>query len=136
MKEYIIQVDDNFAWDGSQKVLETRELVRCKDCKWLKPISGMKMGWCTRAFSLKQPLTEEWFCAEGEREEKEPDDNAWIEDRINDWTVEMKCPKCGFRYSQHGYQDGTVDEPFPYCPKCGKQLDKTRKRPAKGAGNE
>ena len=48
----------------------------------------------------------------------------WIEDRPNDWTYQLKCPKCGFKYSPKGNEDGTADNPYNFCPKCGEELDK------------
>ena len=69
MKEYIIKVDDpsERAWDGSRKVFETKELVRCKDCKHYEYAIGCKK-WhdvCTGG--------DDWFCADGER--KDGNDN-------------------------------------------------------------
>lgn len=57
MKEYIIQVDDigERAWDGSRKVFQTLELVRCKDCKHFD-------------YCYTRPINKDnWFCADGER---------------------------------------------------------------------
>lgn len=60
MKEYIIQVDDSPTWDGSRKVFETKELVRCKDCKYNDDGECIiKAGWF--------PVKPDWFCADGER---------------------------------------------------------------------
>ena len=64
MKEYIIKVDDlsERAWDGSRKVFETKELVRCKDCKHGTSLNG-KIG-CVAINGLHDA---NWFCADGER---------------------------------------------------------------------
>lgn len=68
MKELIIKVDDpnERAWDGSSKVFEIKELVRCKDCKLRDPEdkkcdSGHGILW-------QLPRDDNWFCADGERE--------------------------------------------------------------------
>lgn len=57
MRELIIKVDDpgERAWDGSSKVFEIKELVRCKDCKRYYANGG----------NCDQVLAE-WFCADGE----------------------------------------------------------------------
>ena len=47
----------------------------------------------------------------------------WIEVQPNDWTYELKCPNCGFIYSPQGYEDGTVDFPYKFCPSCGEKID-------------
>lgn len=49
----------------------------------------------------------------------------WIEERLNDWTYELKCPKCGYRYHPKGNEDGTISasETHNFCPKCGKELE-------------
>lgn len=47
----------------------------------------------------------------------------WIEERPNDWTYRLVCSECGFSYSPRGYEDGTIDKPFDFCPKCGKKSD-------------
>ena len=63
MKEYIIKVDDpsERAWDGSRKVFETKELIRCKDCK--------KREIC-RATNIWAVVPDDnWFCADGEKKE-------------------------------------------------------------------
>ena len=62
MKELIIRVDDHGerVWDGSPKVFETRELVRCKDCKWYDPFPMCKL----LGTSDNSP---DFFCAGGER---------------------------------------------------------------------
>ena len=49
--------------------------------------------------------------------------DKWIEERPNSWTYELKCPKCGYRYSPKGYEDGTTDYPHKFCPECGERLD-------------
>ena len=64
MIEYIIKVDDQKAEDGSQKILETMELVRCKDCKHYK---DDKCFYVMRRHGLEP----DWFCADGERWERE-----------------------------------------------------------------
>jgi len=63
MKELIIKVDDpgERAWDGSLKVFETKELVRCKDCKHYVEETGR----CT-LFHV-HGCAETWFCADGEK---------------------------------------------------------------------
>ena len=52
------------------------------------------------------------------------DENAdrWIKKNVSDWTYNLECPKCKFHYSPKGYMDGTSDEPYQYCPKCGTKL--------------
>ena len=64
MKEYIIKVDEpnERTWDGSRKVFETRELVRCKDCK-----HNSVGNWCNA--HMEHYPDDEWFCADGERKE-------------------------------------------------------------------
>lgn len=66
MRELIIKVDDpgERAWDGSSKVFETKELVRCKDC-------DNKECW-GRAGDVVcgidgTPHRPDWYCADGER---------------------------------------------------------------------
>ena len=72
MKELIIKVDDpsERAWDGSSKVFETKELVRCKDCEYACICSD---DWviCTHIDSNgndKHPC--DWFCADGEQRQE------------------------------------------------------------------
>ena len=48
----------------------------------------------------------------------------WIEVRPNDWTYKLKCPHCGFEYAPERYEDGTTDEPYKLCSKCGERLEK------------
>ena len=62
MKEYIIQVDDEKAWDGSQKVFETKELILCKDCKYY---TGGIDGYCERWF--RRTGGNMSFCNEAEK---------------------------------------------------------------------
>lgn len=63
MKEYIIQVDDNPIWDGSRKVFETKELVRCKDCKY-----HGEWG-CPMCVKHRFKTIDNGYCAGGERRE-------------------------------------------------------------------
>ena len=74
MKELIIKVDDpsERAWDGSRKVFETKELVRCKYC-----IHRGKSEKCVLAAISEEkdfPLfmldnRGDWFCDDGERKD-------------------------------------------------------------------
>ena len=70
MKEYIIKVDEpsERVWDGSPKVFETRELVRCKDCKHGEKSPTFRyypnLTWCNQ---LSMTHNDDWFCAGGER---------------------------------------------------------------------
>ena len=63
MKEYIIKVDEpnERAWDGSRKVFETRELVRCKDCKYHGNINE---DYCQ---CLEQETNMDFYCWYGQR---------------------------------------------------------------------
>lgn len=65
MKELIIKVDDpsERAWDGSPKVFETKELVRCNDCKHHGEWS------CAVCIDELFETAGNWFCADGERKE-------------------------------------------------------------------
>ena len=69
MRELIIKVDDpsERAWDGSSKVFETKELVRCKDCKHgkihgidVECVAHEEVGYDPEPW---HPL--DWFCADG-----------------------------------------------------------------------
>jgi hypothetical protein len=69
MRELIIRVDNSVerGWDGSAKVFETKELVRCKDCKHYHyyglandTVSECTMNHCENSNG-------DWFCADGER---------------------------------------------------------------------
>ena len=64
MRELIIKVDDpgERAWDGSSKVFEIKELVRCKDC-----INNLE-GRCDN-LDLWVESYPEWFCADGKIKE-------------------------------------------------------------------
>ena len=68
MKELIIKIDDpsERAWDGSQKVFETKELVRCNDCKYGSLWSDEQVIVCDK---LSKTRDKNWFCADGERKE-------------------------------------------------------------------
>lgn len=61
VKEYIIKVDDTDkrAWDGGLKVVEMKEIVRCKDCVYWNPYKL-----CNRNFN---PCDEDWYCADSKR---------------------------------------------------------------------
>lgn len=71
MKEYIIKIDEENENDGSQRVLETSELVRCKDCKY-----RTREGHCYVDAPPVRGLyvSADWFCAYGERYEGEADE--------------------------------------------------------------
>ena len=49
-------------------------------------------------------------------------ENKWIEKTKKGLLEKLQCPYCGFTYSPHGYCDGTTDDPYNYCPECGKRL--------------
>lgn len=66
MKEYIVKVDEQKAEDGSQKILETKELVRCKDCKHGMPSSDGLML-CNKGVYFDRYKKSDWFCADGKR---------------------------------------------------------------------
>ena len=77
MKELIIKVDDpgERVLDGSPKMFEIQELVRCKDCRWgdwSRNGKGEHMILCYNGDTgiedgyLHEP---DWFCAEGKRKE-------------------------------------------------------------------
>ena len=67
MRELIIKVDDpgERAWDGSSKVFEIKELVRCKDCKHGEKANDVYLCGKLRGFGTSH--NSEWFCADGER---------------------------------------------------------------------
>ena len=54
--------------------------------------------------------------------DKNNDSKHWIEERPNEWTYQLRCPKCGYVYLPKGYEDGTTEHPNKYCPKCGEKL--------------
>ena len=62
MRELIIKVDDpsERAWDGSSKVFETKELVRCKDCKHFDGLN-------CKVNDITNIMDTNWFCADGEK---------------------------------------------------------------------
>ena len=66
MRELIINVDDpgERAWDGSSKVFEIKELVRCKDCKF----NGSWQKCPYSAWTGEDP-NDDGYCAQGERAE-------------------------------------------------------------------
>lgn len=64
MKEYIIKVEDIPGLDGGQKVLETTELIRCKDCEYWKGQENDICGSCERHGG---EIGAYWFCFDGER---------------------------------------------------------------------
>ena len=53
---------------------------------------------------------------------RDVDENEWLWDKDN---MTYKCTKCGFEYSPKGYEDGTVDFPYNYCPHCGIKMKKS-----------
>ena len=67
MKEYIMEVYDS----GLAKKV-TRDLVRCKDCKWAKhekvfknvPASEDTVLWCNL---ITRCVDGDWFCGDGKR---------------------------------------------------------------------
>lgn len=63
-KEYIVKVDEQIAEDGSQKILEKEELVRCKDCVYWNQIAGSVFGRCN-VFNKEWHPGSEWYCADG-----------------------------------------------------------------------
>ena len=72
MKELIIKVDDpgERAWDGSLKVFETKELVRCKDCISFYKNDNMFNTNAQKGMRCKaSSIDPDWFCADGERKE-------------------------------------------------------------------
>ena len=50
------------------------------------------------------------------------EENEWVWNKDN---LTYKCTKCGFEYSPKGYEDGTVDFPYNYCPHCGIKMKKS-----------
>jgi len=73
MKTMIVNIDEpgERAWDGSPKTFETKELVRCKECKYLIDHYGfMDDGYCEsmrEKHCLKFKPNADWFCADGKR---------------------------------------------------------------------
>ena len=61
----------------SSKVFETKELVRCKDCKWWDKKDGSSYGYCNACkhghysehweIGIYRLYKGDWFCADGER---------------------------------------------------------------------
>ena len=70
MNEYIIKVDEEEE-DGSQKVLECTDLVRCKDCVYLgNPKKCIIQNYVEKKDILwLLSLQSDWFCADGKRSE-------------------------------------------------------------------
>ena len=64
MAEYIIKVSDTVYMDGHQNIIEKRDLVRCKDCKFIDE-SVKTRFFCGR---LARCVDADWFCADGERD--------------------------------------------------------------------
>ena len=65
MKEAIIQYNDDPDADGNHMVISWKEIVRCKDCKYLNaPADGIPF--CKH---IKTFVGADWFCADGERKE-------------------------------------------------------------------
>lgn len=65
MAEWIVEITD-----GMPHLKNMQPLVRCKDCKWYKD------GWCYNPNTFDDEktrgnTTEGWFCADGERKEKD-----------------------------------------------------------------
>ena len=79
-KEYLITVEDQKAEDGTQKILKTVELIRCKDCANYAPCKANAFniqGICMR---MNQPTDEMYFCADGVKHETVYDGTAQISD--------------------------------------------------------
>lgn len=71
MGEWICEEVPGVSIDG--KVLstflhKTKELVRCKDCKYYIEPTEEEAGGCLIKVGYF-PVSENWFCADGEREE-------------------------------------------------------------------
>lgn len=87
MTEFIITCQSELQPDGSYKIDRYRELVRCKDCKhrpkkpdWETFESGFDIEfpedtkcpcYCSQDGWYSWYPEDDWFCAEGEREDGE-----------------------------------------------------------------
>ena len=58
-REYITKIDCQFK-------LGLPEIVRCKDCKFLKPMELLAKQCCPL---LNRAVRDDWFCANGERKD-------------------------------------------------------------------
>ena len=75
MKEYIVKYEteqienSTFFYGGKIK----HELIRCKDCRWWKPLHGKKNGGCDmfKSAGIQCSTTAEFFCAMATPKEKE-----------------------------------------------------------------
>ena len=75
MIEFVVTCDSERTSDGGYKVIQSKELVRCKDCKYGKHIVSAFNGEVTiyRIFCSKrgnESHEPDWFCADGERKEE------------------------------------------------------------------
>lgn len=72
MAEYIVTVSDTVYMDGHQNIIEKRDLVRCKDCKFrslycTEATDGTTLYTCHHPCANDVPRPADWFCADGER---------------------------------------------------------------------
>ena len=70
MKEYIVQATEQETIDTFE-ANNAPELIRCKDCKHGFRLDDTNYIVCGRPFaSNRETHTDEWFCADGERQER------------------------------------------------------------------
>ena len=56
---------------GSAPTVDAVQVVRCGECKhFKKPLSPDMWGWCKKVSMDNKATVEDWFCADGEREEE------------------------------------------------------------------
>lgn len=71
MTEFIITCKSELQKDGSYEIKRYKELVRCKDCRFLIDHYGfMDDGYCRNMrdkHNIKFKPDKNWFCAEGKR---------------------------------------------------------------------
>lgn len=66
-----IHIDDVVAYIDGSPTVEGESVVRCKECKWLRYCETEDLDLyliCDKPDGGGIPQSEEWFCADGERE--------------------------------------------------------------------
>lgn len=69
MIEFVITCDSERTSDGGYKVIQSKELVRCKDCKHYQPWVGQSGAIYPQCVLHDEYPEADWFCADGERQE-------------------------------------------------------------------